>query len=74
LADVITESSTLLQVLNKMARVAEDALASGAIDSKTVTTLAGRRFWLLPGKDTPACSHAETGEDIENMAAIKFIL
>lgn len=72
--DVITESSTILAVLTKMANVAEEALTNKLIEGKTISGLQGRKMWVIAGGETPVCSHAETSEDIEYMAAIKFIL
>jgi hypothetical protein len=73
-AEVITENSTIADVLAKMARLAKERLAEGTIDTMTVSGLAGRKVWVIAGKDTPTCVNAETMEEVEHMAAIRFEL
>jgi ubiquitin-activating enzyme E1 len=72
--DVITESTTLKQILQRMVTLAEQAEAQGAIETKAISSLAGRKFVVIPGSEAPLCQHAETGEDIEHLCAIKIVL
>jgi len=72
--DVITDGTSIASVLSKMARVATDKLAEGVIDHKNVASLQGRKFWVINGGDGISSQHAETGEVIESLASIRFML
>eukprot|EP00428_Durinskia_dybowskii_P061198 CAMPEP_0170384462 /NCGR_PEP_ID=MMETSP0117_2-20130122/16010_1 /TAXON_ID=400756 /ORGANISM="Durinskia baltica, Strain CSIRO CS-38" /LENGTH=1179 /DNA_ID=CAMNT_0010640211 /DNA_START=97 /DNA_END=3636 /DNA_ORIENTATION=- len=72
--DVITENSTLKQILQRMVVLADEAEAQGLVETKAISSLTGRKFVVIPGGETPLCVHAETNEDIEHMCAIKIVL
>ena len=73
-ADVITENTTLKQILQRMVTLAEEAEAQGQIETKAISTLKGRKFVVIPGGEAPLCVHAESGEDIEHLCALKIML
>lgn len=72
--DLITEATTLREILEKMASLAAVAESEGKIDNKAISSLAGRKLWVIPGAETPMCKFIETGEDIDHLAAIKIDL
>lgn len=72
--DVITENTTLKQILQRMVTLADQAERQGLVETKAISTLKGRKFVVIPGSEAPLCVHAETGEDIEHLCAIKIVL
>jgi len=83
---VITNDSSLRQVLEVMARKAEIAVTEGKIDPKLGVTidlesLKTRKFWLIQSDETPSCDTVPTyvdGDDeaieVKHLAAIKIPL
>lgn len=72
--DVITEHSTLRDILRKMSALAEESIANGSLEMSGISLLDKRQFVVIPPSETPACVHAETGEEVEHLAAIKIML
>ena len=72
--DAITDSTTLKQILQHMVALAEVAETRGEIETKAISHLTGRKFIVIPGSEAPLCQHAETGDDIEHLCAIKIVL
>ena len=70
----ITEQSTLAQILEIMASMAETAENAKIIECRAVPSLQGRKMWVIPGSETPVCCDLETGEEIESLASIKILL
>ena len=48
--------------------------AQKKIDYAATRPLSGRQFVVLPSSEVPSCRDVSTGEDIEHLAAFKFIL
>ena len=73
--ETITEASTMRDILRRMAALGDEWLAQKKIDSKTIAGLDGRRFWVIRTAETGPATlvHAESDEDIAQMAAIKFV-
>jgi hypothetical protein len=69
----ITESTTLNEILEIMAQLAEEAEDAKIIESRAVPSLKGRNMWVIPGSETPVCCDLETGGEIESLAAIKIL-
>jgi len=72
--DTITGDTTLKEILNRMATKAQNELASKSIKEAAISALEGRKFWVIPGSDTPECSHAETFDDVTYLPAFKIML
>eukprot|EP00981_Chlorochromonas_danica_P010908 scaffold3532_cov182-Ochromonas_danica.AAC.11 len=72
--DAITESSTLREILQKMNRLAEENIAKGTAEASAISYLEKRKFVLIPASETPSCVHAESGEEIEHLCALKILL
>jgi hypothetical protein len=72
--DAITESTTLGEILAIMSKLAEKAEADKIIETRAIPSLVGRKMWVIPGSETPACRDFESGDDIEALAAIKIVL
>lgn len=72
--DVITEGTTLRQILQRMVVLAEGAEKQGAIETKAISSLEGRNFVVIPGGEAPLCQHIESGDDVEYLCAIKITL
>ena len=70
-ADEITENSTVRQILELMAARADALEAEGKVDTKAISGLAGRRFWVIPGDETPTCVHSESGDAIFKLASLR---
>lgn len=73
-ADVITENTTIVQVLERMERLGAEAEAAKTVESRTVTGVARRLLWVVPGSEAPSCQDIETSDDVEFLASIKFTL
>lgn len=72
--DAINDSMTLVQILGKMSKIAENAEKKKTIETRTIPSLEGRQFIVIPGSETPMCSDIETGDNIEHMCALKITL
>lgn len=72
--DVITASTTIKDILAKMERIGSAFEADKAVESRTVTGIAGRTIWVIPANETPTCIDLTTGDVIESLCSIKFIL
>ncbi|RYH21016.1 hypothetical protein EON65_21745 [archaeon] len=72
--DAITEHSTLRAILRKMSELGEESIAKGTVEISAISFLEKRQFFLIPSSEVPACVHAETGEEVEHLAAIKILL
>ena len=68
----ITENSTLREILEYMAQLATTAEESGKIDSKAISSLTGRKIWVIPSAETPMFKDIDTMEEIDHVAAIKI--
>ena len=68
----ITDDTTIAAILDMMARTADDRLARGEIKNKTAFSMAGRKFLVAAAPNGRV--HAETGEEVDHMAAIRFVL
>ena len=68
----ITENSTLREILEFMAQLATAAEECGKIDSKAISSLAGRKLWVIPSAETPMFKDVETMDDIDHVASIKI--
>lgn len=69
---LITENSTLYEVLQHMHVLADKAEQEKRIDVKAISSLENRKMWVIPGSETPVCRDLETGDDIDFMAAIQI--
>jgi len=67
----ITDDSTIATILNMMAHKAEEKLTEGAVKHKTMFSTAGRKFCVTAAPN--GCQHAETGDEIDQMANLKFV-
>jgi ubiquitin-activating enzyme E1 len=72
--DIITENTTLMEILQRMVVLAEAAEARGEIETKAISDIAGRKFVVIPGSEAPLCQHIESGDDVEYLCAIKITL
>jgi hypothetical protein len=72
--DMITADTTIKEILMKMEALGVAAEDNKAVESRTVTGVADRRFWIVPGNEMPTCTDMESFEDITYMAAMKFTL
>lgn len=71
---IITEATTLTEILEMMASMAESAEDAKLIESRAIPALKGRKMWVIPGSETPVCCDLETGEEIEALSSIKILL
>jgi ubiquitin-activating enzyme E1 len=74
LEEVITEMTTLKQVLFRMNSLAESSLAKGDIETKALSKIENRLFMVIPGSEAPMCVDINSGEEIEHLCAIKINL
>lgn len=73
-SDAITLNTTLREILERMIVLAEEALEERRLQVKSVSSLRGRRIWVIPGGETPICKDLESDEDVEYLAAIQIQL
>lgn len=73
-ASVITEHTTLAQVLQRMCVLGEQAEAAALVETRAISQMHGRRFVVIPGSETPVCVHVETGEEVDYLCALKIML
>ena len=72
--EMITESTTLLGILEHMSTKADEALEKLQIDTKAISSIRNRKIWVIPGSEAPQCVDVESGEEIDAMCAIKIEL
>eukprot|EP00599_Poterioochromonas_sp_BG-1_P001083 CAMPEP_0173153034 /NCGR_PEP_ID=MMETSP1105-20130129/12607_1 /TAXON_ID=2985 /ORGANISM="Ochromonas sp., Strain BG-1" /LENGTH=1169 /DNA_ID=CAMNT_0014068867 /DNA_START=356 /DNA_END=3865 /DNA_ORIENTATION=- len=72
--NLITESTTLRDILLRMSQLAESSAERKDIDLKAISKAEHRKFVVIPGSEAPMCSDVETGDTIENLCAIKIVL
>eukprot|EP01038_Epipyxis_sp_PR26KG_P012667 gene12667-16982_t len=72
--DTITDSTTLAQILHRMASIAESSEQKKVIDTRAISSLAKRKFFIIPGNEAPLCRDIESEEDIEHLCAFKILL
>jgi ubiquitin-activating enzyme E1 len=72
--DVITADTTIIEILSKMERIGASLEATKQIDARTVTGIHKRRFWIIPSNETPTCIDVNSGEQVETLCAIKFVV
>jgi hypothetical protein len=72
-SDVITSSTTIREILHRMERTGKEFEANKTVDTRTVVGVATRKFWVIPGPETPSCVDLESGDDVDSLASIKFI-
>ncbi len=73
-AVLITSSTTIIQVLSRMEAIGIAGEEAKTLDTRTVTGVEKRQFWVVPGSEAPTCLDLETGEEIDKLASIKFEL
>ena len=57
-----------------MEAIADSMKAEGKIDSKNVSFISQRAFWVIPGSEAPVCKSLDSGDDVDALAAIKIEL
>jgi hypothetical protein len=72
--EVITEQSTLKEILEKMSKLAEKAELSKKIETRAIPSLKGRKFFVIPGSEAPLCRDIDTDETIDDLCSLKIIL
>lgn len=70
----ITNNSTLREILERMIVLAQKSFESKTLDTMSISSLSGRKFWVIPSSETPVCRDIETEEDVEYLAAIEIDL
>jgi len=73
-SDVITAATTLNEILMRMESIGIADEAAKKIESRNITGLVSKRFWIIPSDETPTVQDLETSEDVEKLAAIKIFL
>ena len=63
---------TIQQILLKMENLGIQAQAEKRIETRSITGLDKRLFWIIPGNESPRCLDLKTDEEIEFLASIKF--
>jgi ubiquitin-activating enzyme E1 len=72
--DAITYSTTLREILTRMIVLADKSLQESNLQVKSISSLEGRRVWVIPGAETPICRDMDTEEDVEFLASISIDL
>lgn len=77
--EAIGEGTSLKGICEIMGRKAEKSLQMGALKEKSISSLAGRKFWVIPADQTPSCStipkeEGAEGRDVKYMASLKIPL
>ena len=72
--DAINLDMTIASILLRMENLGLASEATGIIDEREISSLASRKFWVIPSSSLPVCSDLETNEEIEHMASIKILL
>jgi hypothetical protein len=73
-SDQITASTTLKEILMRMESIGLADEAAKKIESRNITGLSTKRFWIIPSDETPTVVDLETLEEVEKLAAIKIFL
>ena len=71
---VITNNSTLREILEQMIVLAQKSLENRSLDVMSISSLSGRKLWIIPSSETPICRDMETDEEVEFLAAIEIDL
>lgn len=71
--DIITENSTIKQILQQMVYLAEQAEINKLIDTKAISNIDSKKFVIIPSSEAPWCVHTESGDDIEHLSTLKFV-
>jgi hypothetical protein len=72
--EIITEATSLKDVLRRMNHLADTNLASGAIETKAISKVDSRKFVVIPSSEAPLCLDLNHDEEIEHICAIKILL
>lgn len=72
--NVITLDSTLRQILEHMIELAQKLLVENKLHTKTISSLEGRKFWLIPSAETPICRDMASDGDVDFLASIRIDL
>lgn len=72
--DVITNDTTLVQILEKMEKLGIIALQEKRVESRSITGLDKRTFWIIPSNESPRCMVVDTEDEVEHLASIKIQL
>jgi ubiquitin-activating enzyme E1 len=72
--DAIADTMSLVEILTKMSKVAEDNERRKTIDTRAIPSLVGRKFIVIPADEVPLCYDIESGDEIEHMCAWKITL
>jgi ubiquitin-activating enzyme E1 len=72
--ELITENTSLKEILERMSALGDEYLAKGVIEVKTVSSLASRQIWVIPSGEVPVVSDLESGDDIDVMCSVKITL
>jgi hypothetical protein len=72
--DVITNDTTLLQILQKMEKLGLLAQEEKRVESRSITGLDKRTFWIIPSNEAPRCMVVDTEDEVEHLAAMKIQL
>ena len=70
----ITDSTTLIEILQHMSDLADKAEVDKLISTKAISGVKDRQFVVIPASDVPICRDVETGEDIEHLCSFKITL
>lgn len=73
-ADVITADTTIREILLRMEQRGIAKEMEKAVDARAVTGIEQRRIWVVPGPDGPSCVDAASGDTVEYLASLKFLL
>jgi ubiquitin-activating enzyme E1 len=71
---IITENTTIKQILILMEKLAYDAEINKTIETKAISNLELRKFIIIPSSDVPWCVHIDSGDDVEHLCSFKFVL
>jgi hypothetical protein len=63
----------LKEILIKMEAIGDIFEAEGKIESKNISNVVNRKFWLIPNDESPSCENVEM-DQISMLAAIKINL
>jgi len=79
--NTVKPDMSLVDVLALMEKKADAGMSDGTLNpkwGKNIADLAGRKFWLIPGDQTPSCSTIPAGDeeplDLRYLAAIRIPL
>ena len=70
---MITGDTTLKEILMKMETIGDTLETEGKIESKNISNIVNRKFWLIPNDESPSCENLDM-DQISMLAAIKINL